>query len=253
MNWGTVCSPTFLFVVAFAISITPHEAVHGLVAYGLGFNATLFHMWVNPDTAGATPRQQALIAVAGPIFSLAAGVVSGLLYGRFKQRSAGLLFLMLAIVGVYSFLGPLAGAALGGDFNTALSMFDAPKPVTYTATIIGLILLPSFMFVIGRELLRWAPRDFSRIKATTCIAIAPWLVGTALTLLIYWPLPPLLVAPTISGSVFWAFAVAGASFRFSPGRLSDKVPAFPRSDVWIAFIAFAMVRLLTSGIRLIHS
>jgi hypothetical protein len=113
--WGVACRPTLLFVVAFALSITPHEAVHAITSYLLGFSSTLFQMWVNPDPAGATPRQLATIAAAGPIFSLAVGAVCWLFYWRlFRRRPSGLLFLMLAIVGIYSFLGPLAGSAMGG-------------------------------------------------------------------------------------------------------------------------------------------
>jgi len=39
------------------------------------------------------------------------------------------MFLMLGMVGIYSFLGPLAGSALGGDFNLAFTFLDVPKAV----------------------------------------------------------------------------------------------------------------------------
>src|SRR5258708_39490557 len=118
--WGVACRPTLLFVAAYALSITPHEAVHAFTSYLLGFSSTLFQMWVNPDPARATSRQLATIAAAGPVFSLAVGVTCWLLYQRrFRRKPAALMFLMLAMVGVYSFLGPLAGSALGGDFNLA--------------------------------------------------------------------------------------------------------------------------------------
>src|ERR1700732_2534615 len=100
--WGLACRPTLLFVAAYALSITPHEAVHALVAYLLGFNSTLFQMWVNPDAASASSTQLALIAAAGPIFSLTVGVISWLLYKQDKRRPSGLFFLMMALVGVYS-------------------------------------------------------------------------------------------------------------------------------------------------------
>src|ERR1700730_10391421 len=34
--WGVACRPTLLFVAAYALSITPHEAVHALTSYLLG-------------------------------------------------------------------------------------------------------------------------------------------------------------------------------------------------------------------------
>ena len=65
--------------------------------------------------------QLATIAATGPIFSLAAGLISWLLYKKaYKPKPSGLFFLMMAMVGIYSFLGPVAGTAFGGDFNTAL-------------------------------------------------------------------------------------------------------------------------------------
>jgi hypothetical protein len=63
---GVAVRPTLLFVAAFALNASPHEATHALTAYLLGFNSTLYQMWVNPEAAGATPRQLIAIAVAGP-------------------------------------------------------------------------------------------------------------------------------------------------------------------------------------------
>jgi hypothetical protein len=148
--WGVACRPTLLFVAAYALSITPHEAVHALTSYLLGFSSTLFQMWVNPDPARATSRQLATIAAAGPFFSLAVGVTCWLFYQRqFRRKPAALMFLMLAMVGVYSFLGPLAGSALGGDFNLAFTFLDVPKAVRYAASAMGFVLLPCFMFFMG--------------------------------------------------------------------------------------------------------
>jgi hypothetical protein len=73
---------------------------------------------------------------------------------RFREKPSGLAFLMRAMVGIYSFLGPLAGAALGGDFYLAFTFLQTSTTVAYLASAIGFILLPSFMYYIGRELLR---------------------------------------------------------------------------------------------------
>jgi len=106
-SWGVTCRPTLLFVVAFALNVTPHEVVHAITSYLLGFNSTVFQMWMNPDSAEATPRQLAIIAASGPLFSLAVGAVCWVLYQRrFRDRPSGLAFLMIAMVGIYFFLGP---------------------------------------------------------------------------------------------------------------------------------------------------
>jgi hypothetical protein len=251
--WGVACRPTLLFVAAYALSITPHEGVHALTSYLLGFSSTLFQMWVDPDPARATSRQLATIAAAGPVFSLAVGVTCWLLYQRrFRRKPVALMFLMLAMVGVYSFLGPLAGSALGGDFNLAFTLLDVRKPVRYVASAMGFVLLPWFMFFMGGKLVGWAPSNFGRAKAVGCTTVAPWLIGTALILLIYWPLPSFLIGSTLGGSAFWLFAVVGAIFKFSTPRPAETTSSFTGWDFMITFVAVAVVRLLVNGVRLTH-
>ena len=57
LSWGVACRPTLLFVVAFVLNVTPHEIVHAITSYFLGFDSTVFQMWVNPDSAEASPIQ----------------------------------------------------------------------------------------------------------------------------------------------------------------------------------------------------
>ena len=252
-TWGITCRPTLLFVVAFALNATPHEVVHAITSYLLGFNSTVFQMWVNPNSAEAMPRQLSIIAVSGPLFSMAVGLVCWAVYKqRLSERPSGLAFLMMTTMGIYSFLGPLAGAALGGDFYSAFTFLHISKPVGYLASATGFILLTSFMYHMGKELLQWAPLEFSRAKAVACTTLAPWLVGTFLLLLVYWPLPGFLVQSTIGGSAFWAFAVLGAALGFPNGRPAETISSFSRSDLIFTVAALAMVRLLVNGIRLTH-
>jgi hypothetical protein len=251
--WGVACRPTLLFLAAYALNVTPHEAVHALTSYLLGFSATLFQMWVNPDPARASSRQLATIAAAGPVFSLAVGGTCWLFYqGRFRRKPSALLFLMLAIVGVYSFLGPLAGSAFGGDFNVVFTFLGVAKPVRYAASAAGFVLLPCFMFFMGRELVGWAPRDFGRARAVGCTIVAPWVIGTALVLLVYWPLPSFLIGSTIVGSVFWLLAIIGAAFQFSTPRTAETISSLSGWDCMIILVAVATVRLLVNGVRLSH-
>jgi hypothetical protein len=240
-------------VAAFALNVTPHEAVHAAIAFLLGFSSTLFQMWVNPDATTASSRQMAAIAVAGPVFSLALGAISWLLYAwRYRDRASGLVFLMLSIVGIYSFLGPLAGAAFGGDFNIVLKAIGASKVIQNVASATGLVLLPLFMFFMGKELSCWAPLSFGRTKTVACTTCAPWLIGTLLILLVYWPLPKFLIGPTLVDSAFWFFAVLGASFGFSKTRTAHLPTAVTRADLMIMICTLILVRTLVHGIRLAH-
>jgi len=252
-TWGVACRPTLLFVVAYALNVTRHEVVHALTSYWLGFDSTVFQMWVNPDSAEATPSQLAIIAILGPLSSLLVGAVCLVLYqGRFRDKPSGLAFLMMAMVGICSFLGPLAGAALGGDFHLAFTFLQTSTTVAYLASAIGFILLPSFMYYIGRELLRWAPRNFGRVKAVASTSLAPWLVGTFLLLLLYWQLPRFLVGSTIGGSAFWAFAVLGAALGYPSRPPAATISSFTRADFILAIAALPMVRLPVHGVRLAH-
>ena len=252
-NVGCRLSPHSLVLVAYALNVTPHEIVHALTSYWLGFDSTVFQMWVNPDSAEATPSQLAIIAILGPLSSLLVGAVCLVLYqGRFRDKPSGLAFLMMAMVGIYSFLGPLAGAALGGDFHLAFTFLQTSTTVAYLASAIGFILLPSFMYYIGRELLRWAPRNFGRVKAVASSTFAPWFVGTFLLLLLYWQLPRFLVGSTIGGSAFWAFAVLGAAPGYPSRPPAATISSFTRADFILAIAALAMVRLLEHGVRLAH-
>jgi hypothetical protein len=197
-------------MAAFALNITPHEAAHAAASYMLGFNSTLYQMWVNPDAFAATPRQLVAISVAGPIFSLTVGLVSsGMYLWRYRRMPSGLLFLMLAIVGFYLFLGPVAAAIFGGDFNVALRFAGAPKLLMKVISVAGILILPTMMYFMGKELSSWAPPWFSRSEAVLCTTVFPWLIGTVLITLVYLPLPKFLIAPNLVGSAFWTFAVIG--------------------------------------------
>ena len=250
---GIVARPSILFATAFVLTTTPHEAAHAMTAYLLGFNLTLFKMWVNPDAASASPAQTFAIAVAGPGFSIVLGCVCWLFYRRrFKERPVGLLFLMLTVVAIYSFLGPLAAVAFGGDFNVAFQAASIPKPILFAVSAIGLVLLSAFMFFTGRELLTWARLGDGRVKSTVMMTVAPWLLGMSLVLLIYWPLPKFMIGPNLIGSIFWSFAVAGAiSAKGSPRRAYAGCP--PTLVDWsVTIVAIGMVWSIARGIRLTH-
>jgi len=250
---GVAVRPTLLFTAAFALNITPHEAAHATTSYMLGFSSTLYQMWVNPDAAAATPRQLIAIAVAGPIFSLTLGLISWLLYRqRYCRKPIGLLFLMLAIIGFYLFLGPVAAAAFGGDFNVALRFAGASKLLMNVISALGVLMLPTLMYFMGNELASWAPPWFRRSTAVLCTTVAPWLIGTVLVTLVYLPLPKFLIAPNFAGSVFWVFAVIGAIRADRTMPAARPIGSLTRADLIVSAAAFLMVRFLVHGVRLTH-
>jgi hypothetical protein len=252
-RFGIAVRPTVLFALAYTLVITSHEAAHAGVAYLLGFNLTLFKMWVNPDAASASPSQTTMISAAGPLFSLGVGIISWLLYRKRLERvPSGLFWLLLSLVGFYAFFGPVAATAFGGDFNIASSVTGIPRVPQYLVSALGLVLLSATMFLMGRELLSWAPSDASRTKAVIVATVAPWLLGTILVLLIYWPLPKFLIGPTVASSIFWAFAVTGAIFGDVKVQSSHPITPLTPSDLILTLAAFALVWMLRNGLRLEH-
>jgi hypothetical protein len=250
---GVAVRPTLLFMTAFALNVTPHEAAHATAGYILGFSSTLYQMWVNPDAATATPRQLIAIAVAGPIFSLTVGLISWILYRqRYNRKPSGLLFLMLAIVGFYLFFGPVAAATFGGDFNVALRFAGAPKLLMNVISVVGVLILSTMMYFMGKDLSSWAPPWFSLGKAVLSTTMGPWLIGTLLITLVYLPLPKFLIGPNFAGSVFWVFAVIGAILANRTIPAARPIRSLTRTDLILTGTAFLMVRLLVHGVRLAH-
>jgi hypothetical protein len=245
---GVAVRPTLLFVTAFALNATPHEAVHAATAYMLGFSSTLYQMWVNPDAAAATPRQLIAIAVAGPIFSLTLGLISFVLYRwRYSRRPSGLLFLMLAIIAFYI---PLGGSILG-DIHLALRFGGASKLLMNAISIVAVLMLSTMMYFMGKELCSWAPPWFSRSKAVLCTTVGPWLIGTVLMTLVYLPFPKFLFVPNLVGSVFWVFAVIGAIRSDRTIPVARPIRSLTQADLIVTAAALLMVRFLVHGVRLI--
>jgi hypothetical protein len=244
---GVAVRPTLLFMTAFALNASPHEATHAVTAYLLGFSSTLYQMWVNPDAAAATPGQLIAIAVAGPIFSLTLGLISIVLYWwRYSRRPSGLLFLMLAIIAFYI---PLGGSILG-DIHLALGFGGASKLLMNAISIVAGLALSTMMFFMGKELVSWAPPWFSRGKAVLCTTVGPWLVGQAAITLVYLPLPKVLITPNLVGSVFWVFAVIGAIRADRTMPAARPIRSLTRSDLIVTVAALLMVRFLVHGVRL---
>ncbi len=248
-NMGVAVRPTLLFVTAFALNATPHEATHAATAYMLGFSSTLYQMWVNPDAAAATPRQLIAIALAGPIFSLTVGVISWLLYRwRYNRRPSGLLFLIFAVVAFYI---PLGGS-IGGDIHFALRIGGVSNLLMNAISIVAGLILSTMMYFMGKELYSWAPPRFSRSQGVLCTTVGPWLIGTVLMTLVYLPTPKFLILPNLIGSAFWAFAVIGASLSKRKTQTTRPIRSLTRADLIVTAAALLMVRLLVHGLRLAH-
>src|SRR5690349_368115 len=109
--------PAVWFTAASIVSVLLHEWAHALTAHVVGKAAEIHQYWVNWDWLTATTvSERAIVGAAGPVLSLALGLVCLALYRKFAQSSAGLPLLFLSTIGLAMFFGNLMSTALIGDF-----------------------------------------------------------------------------------------------------------------------------------------
>lgn len=136
-----------------------HESAHYVTAISMGLTASLHHNYV--DHQGGTPRQQMIIAAAGPVFSLFLGVAGLLIISLIKRFSLiRLFFLWFGLSGWLSFLGYLLIAPFiqEGDTGKVMDYFAVPMAVQIIIVIISSAII---IWLLNRV----APQ-FSGYKAT---------------------------------------------------------------------------------------
>jgi len=244
--WGF--RPIVLFAATYMIVGILHELTHALVAYAFRIPSTLFHIAVDLDRTQGTLNQRAIIGVAGPLFALGIGLFSWGAYTGARNSRLGLPLLYLVMFGVGTFFGNLTSTAFVGDFSRLALTLQLPMTVRYSASVLGVLLLCGLSFVIGMELRRWTPVGVSAAKAMIGIVVLPTIVGTAIVLLIFLPMPSAFAYARIAESSFWIAAAVGT-------LVSRKHPTDSRRKLNVAWADFALllvaallVRLMVTGI-----
>jgi hypothetical protein len=246
--------PTVLFFSANALSYPLHEMFHALTAYFLNVNSTLYHFYVDIDHTHTSVYDKILIAVAGPVLSLAFGLLFCVAYKKSKNASYKLFMFYAAIAGISIFLGNVFSTAFAGDFHTAATLMRFPSWLQVFVTLTGLIFLSIFMYRIGKEVL-----FLSFINATGFMGLIsgflliPWILGTLLLILSFLPLPNFLITGMISSSVFWVISIVAAVFNRRKVKAVEYIlPTLNYVDIILALFSFLVVRILISGVRLAH-
>ncbi len=244
----TIVRCVALFVAGYTINGTLHEWTHALTARALGVPATIFHFYANIDEVHATDIQLALIAVTGPLFSLALGTAFWL---AFKRGTAVRrpLFFYLATFGINIFLGNLASISFVGDFSRAARLLGVPVLARHAITGCALLSLAVFMFWVGRELRDGVPSPANSLGTALCLVVLPTLIGTALVIVIYLPMPPRFISATAGSSAVWLFTAIGVFARRTPSQ-----PPARAATVWLELVVAALaalaVRALIPGVQL---
>lgn len=239
-----------LFFAAYGANIIPHETSHALTAMALGVPSTLFHFYVDLSPAHGTPADRALIAVVGPLVNLVIGAAFWVARTRVRERPAELPFLYVATFGVSMFLGNLVSIAFVGDFSRFAQLLGFSEPLRYAIALSAVVALCTFTFRVGKELTRWAPPDASRWEAGFRLVAVPVVIGTALVLLAFIPMPRHFVVGWLAPSMFWIFAAMGV---LRASRVSTTCPwggTILTGDVTFALAVAVVVRILSRGLTL---
>ncbi len=239
------------FFSAYALNIVLHELAHAVAAHELGIRATAYHYFSNIDLAAAGARRRIIIAAAGPFFSLGFGLACWLAHRATPVTRSCPLPVYGAVFGISIFLGNLVSTAFAGDFGTVASLLSLGTTTRRAMTGAGLVLLPAFMFAVGMGLSPWAPRKAGRAGMVTEIIEVPVVVGMALVIPAFLPLPTAFILSWAVTSVFWIFAAAGLLLGVRRSHERDGPRLLARwADYAIAIAALASLRILVHGIAL---
>jgi len=167
---------TVAFLLAAMVNDTLHELAHAAAGLVLGLKPTVSPFSVQFAPEG-TRDQEVLTALAGPVASLALGLVLMRLTRHRGRGVTRLFWTWLAGMGVmnfagYLFIAPFAGV---GDTGQALGLLGAPGWVFVLVCLVGAAVQLLLARHFAREVQRYA-RDLGEQRA---LAFQAWLLGTA--------------------------------------------------------------------------
>lgn len=249
---GYTLKPALLFFLALVLNLILHELSHAVIAYGFGISSTLHQLSVTFDHNAASRTQNIIIAVTGPIFSLCLGVLSALVYRRIAQSSVKLFALYCTIFGVSIFSGNLFAITMGGDFHVAAKALDMSHYAMYALSCAGLVSLCSFMYAIAKPLTTFTLPGISKRQVIVNTIVLPWILGTALTILVYLPMSMSSMSNRIGESIFWSFTLIGAFRSKNVISVHNRTYApVSWTDIGLVLSVIMIVRIMAGGINFI--
>lgn len=246
ISWGL--RPVVLYATLYMVVGILHEFSHAITAYSLGIPSTLLHLHVNLNRTIGTLNQRAIVGVAGPLVALCIGLLCWIAYIRVRDSRFGLALLYAAWFGVSTFFGNLISTAFVGDFSRLALTLQWSNPVRYSISLVGVLMLCGWSFLVGTELRRWAPVGVSAAKATIGMIVIPAVVGTAILLLIFLPMPPAYAYGRMAESLFWIPAGIGALIKRKDPTTARRKLRLAWWDVVLFLLAATVVRLMALGI-----
>lgn len=247
-----VLSLAVLYALAFLLTTLMHEAAHAVVGLLVGRHPVLHATSVTYVPPEATDAQRLASASAGPLFSLAQGLVllPVVRRARFRSAAATIFTAWMSFHGLTNFSGYLFSTpfAPDADLGTIARLLRLPLPARLVLCGLGFMALRASAQVLVAPLLRRAPAhvrtdDVSeRNRYLVRAAVFPWVLGVLFALPSALPLPHWLVG-------FYT-AIAGASSTFVT-EFSRQLAAPPERDgafleqiPWAAVLALAALTAL---------
>lgn len=174
-------SATISFVLASMVNSLLHESAHAAAGLALGLTPTISPFNVDFAPAGST-TQQVVTAAAGPLFSLAMGLVLMTVARSWGRGFARLFWMWLSFMGVMNFAGYcfIAPWARAGDTGKVLALLDAPLAVSLLVGLVGAAAVVWLSRRFAVEVKRYA-QDLTTERQ---LAFRPWLIGTPIIIVL---------------------------------------------------------------------
>lgn len=254
MLWNS----TVAFVLAQTIIIALHEGAHTVAGRLLGYGAFQFTGQVRFVPEPTATSAVVAIAMAGPLFSIASGLVA-MRFRPFRGHGfAQLLWIWMAFLSAeegfgYFFIAPIIQA---GDTGTALAALAAPAWVGWLCGVVG---VAGLIFLARQFAVRGArhTRDLYEMRA---FCYYPWIIGTV-SLVLLEALYLTLTAGTSPDAAFAILLGAASLGVFAPMAMIwwDKVSPekellelrMPRAGLGaLAVLVLVNLVVLTRGLHI---
>lgn len=255
-----VITTSCVYTTAFLLTVLLHELGHALMGRALGTHPILFNTHVDNTVENLSVAAQVAIALAGPVLSLAQGVVFLRLARRQRRHGSwelGCLF--MGVFGLINFLGYLMTAPFVpyGDLGAAVGLLRFSFWLTLPVAIGAAVGLGWLIRRTGSLFLGFVPATAQANRPTKGrvmrnLLLWPWLVGSVLITLLSWPLPTVLslIYPPLSSMVLGA-AFGGAMRQGAV--VGEEAPAL-HDWSWLPVAGLVVVafgyRLLSTGVAL---
>ena len=181
-----ILNSTVLYVITFILTTIIHEFGHAIIGYINGSNPILHHNYVEHLKINNLPvYKKVLVSMAGPLFSLIKGFLTGFMFLKTKKQSLYKLFLLwFSILGFSNFLGYLMTGPIfqKGDIGKVFLLMNIPLILQLFIAIIGAAILfylgykltiPFLKFSYKKE---WIFSAKYRENFAFRIIILPWLM-----------------------------------------------------------------------------